>query len=183
MKGEELVDGILVHYGEIALKGDNRTYFEEKLVDNLRRSLEGLSLEKIRRLHGRIFVELAEVSESDIPDYRERINRVFGIANYASVRTCSRDIQSMKRTAWEMVESEEFESFKVETRRADKGFHLNSVEVNEKVGDELQDRFDGRGTPKEVDLEDPDFTLFLELTNGKVLLYKEKIDGPGGMPS
>jgi len=178
----KFIDGILVHYGEIALKGKNRSFFEEKLVDNLRSSLEGLSFEKVKRSHGRIFVELSGVPASDIPNYRERMDRVFGIANYSFVRICSRDIQSMKRTAREMVEVEEFESFKIEARRADKGFHLNSVEINEKVGAEVQNRLDERGAPKEVDLENPDLTLFIELTNKKVFLYKEKFDGPGGMP-
>ena len=182
MKGEESVDGILVHYGEIALKGNNRSFFEEKLVDNLRGSLKGLSFKKVKRLHGRIFVELSGVPVSDIPNYRERIDRVFGIANYSFVRTCSRDIQSMKRTAREMVEVEGFESFKIEARRADKGFHLSSVEINEEIGAEVQNRFDERGAPKEVDLDNPDLTLFVELTNKKVFLYKEKFDGPGGMP-
>lgn len=183
MKDEEFVDGILVHYGEIALKGDNRGYFEEKLVDNLRESLEGLSFEKVRRLHGRILVELGEVPVSDIPDYRKRIDRVFGIANYAFVRTSSKDLQSMKRTAWNMVRTEKFDSFKIESRRSDKRFHLNSVELNEKVGAEIQSRFEERASPKEVDLETPDLTLFLELTNEQVFLYKKKIGGPGGMPS
>ena len=178
----KFIDGILVHYGEIALKGKNRSFFEEKLVDNLRSSLEGLSFEKVKRLHGRIFVELSCVPASDIPNYRERMDRVFGIANYAFVKTCSRDLESIKRTAWEMVEAEEFDSFKIEARRADKGFHLNSIELNERVGAEVQDRFNERGDPKEVDLEGPDLTLFLELTNERVFLYKEKINGPGGMP-
>ncbi len=182
MKGKESIDGVLIHYGEIALKGKNRSFFEKKLVDNLRNSLEGLSFEGVKRLHGRVFVKLSGVPASDIPDYRERMDRVFGIANYSFVRTCPRDIQSMERTAREMVEVEEFESFKIEARRADKEFHLNSVEINEKVGAEVQNLFYERGSPKEVDLDNPDLTLFIELTNERAFMYKEKIAGPGGMP-
>ncbi|MBS3735994.1 MAG: tRNA uracil 4-sulfurtransferase ThiI [Candidatus Bipolaricaulota bacterium] len=182
MKEKEYVDSILVHYGEIALKGDNREYFEEKLVDNLCSALDGLSFESVRRKYGRVLVELGGTDGAKLSEYEERVNRVFGIANYAFVRTCSRDLDSIKKEAWELVRSEDFSSFKVASRRSDKNYRLNSVELNEEVGAHLQQRYEQRGSPREVDLEEPDFTLYLEVTSSEVFVYKRKIDGPGGLP-
>ncbi|MFB6290113.1 MAG: tRNA uracil 4-sulfurtransferase ThiI [Candidatus Bipolaricaulia bacterium] len=182
MNSEEYVDGILVHYGEIALKGDNRGYFEDKLVDNLRRSLDGLDFERIKKMHGRILVELGRTPFSRISDYEERVSRVFGIANYAFVRRSSRDLESIKEKAWNLVKAERFESFKVASRRADKGFPLTSVELNERIGAELQDRFRRQDSPRQVDLEQPELALFVEVTKNEVFLYKNKREGPGGMP-
>lgn len=182
MMTEEQVDGILVHYGEIALKGDNRDYFEEKLVDNLRDSLVGLKFERISRMYGRILVELDKTGGAKLSTYKERVAKVFGIANFAFVRTCSRELDSIKGVAWEIVGAEDFRSFKVATRRADKSYRLNSIEVNEQVGAHLQKRFEAKGSPREVDLDEPDFTLFLEVTSSNTFLYKEKFEGPGGLP-
>lgn len=183
MKEEDYVDGILIHYGEIALKGDNRDYFEEKLVENLRVALDGLSFERIRRLYGRILVELRKTDRSQLPEYRKRADRVFGIANYAFVRTCPRDLDTVKEVAWELARGEDFDSFEVASRRSDKSYRLNSVEINERVGAHLQQRYEEEGSPREVDLEKPDFTVFLEVTSDKIFVYKKKISGPGGLPT
>ncbi|MCF7890661.1 tRNA 4-thiouridine(8) synthase ThiI [Candidatus Bipolaricaulota bacterium] len=182
MRKKNNVDGILVHYGEIALKGENRDYFEEKLVENLRAALDGLSFERINRMYGRILVELGGTAKFELSKYEDRLDRVFGIANYAFVRSCSRDLDSIKQVAWNLVRSEDFRSFKVASRRADKNYGLNSVELNERIGAHLQQRYEEEGSPREVDLEEPDFTLFIEVTSSEIFLYKKKIEGAGGMP-
>src|SRR6185295_10623294 len=76
------------------------------------------------------------------------------------------------------VSSKEFESFRVSTRRADKNFPLNSVGVNQRVGGTIKIR-----SGKRVDLENPDLVCAIEIVDNRALIYVDRRQGIGGLPS
>ena len=94
---------ILVRYTEIHLKGLNRPYFEQKLVDNMRSALRGIP-SRIDREHGRIYV-------MDIPDVQfdeaiSRLTRVFGIHSVSPALAVDKDWQSVCSTAYMLMDKE-----------------------------------------------------------------------------
>ena len=68
----------LVHYGEVGLKGKNRSFFEKRLVQNIKRSLKGLGCADVHRIYGRILVTLQP--DSNITAIREKLSEIIGIA-------------------------------------------------------------------------------------------------------
>ncbi len=166
---------IICHYGEIALKGDNRKFFEEKLVENIKRSLKynGVLFNYVQRISGRILVEF----EGGLSPAVLALQKVFGITYFAFAQQCDLNIKAIKEKSVEVLKNEDFESFKVETKRGNKNFNLTSQQVNEQVGEYVMD-----GLSKKVDLHNPDIILFIEITEKYAFLYTKKNTGPGGLP-
>lgn len=167
----------VIHYGEIALKGDNRKFFEEKLLENIKKSLKnnGIVFNWVRRISGRILLEIK--NPQDKKECQRALERVFGITYFAFAEQSFQDIESFKNKAIEILNAEEFESFKIETKRGNKCFSLTSQKVNEQVGEAVMNRLS-----KKVDLHNPEMILFLEIIEKLAFFYTKKILGPGGLP-
>ncbi|MCL5010845.1 MAG: tRNA 4-thiouridine(8) synthase ThiI [Patescibacteria group bacterium] len=165
------------HYGEIALKGDNRKFFEEKLVENIKKSLksQGIIFDYVKRISGRILVGLAETAQPD--KAKTALQKVFGIAYFAFAWECEKGIEKIKEKAVEILSKKEFATFKAEAKRSDKTFSLTSRQVNELVGEAIL-----KIKKIKVSLENPDVVLFIEITEKQAFLYTEKIVGQGGLP-
>jgi len=174
---------VIIHYAEIALKGGNRNFFEEKLVENIRKSLtqKGIVFDYAKRIYGRILLELPGTIPGEF--YRGSspvslvLQNIFGIAHFSLVEKCEKDIEKIKEKALEVLSQKDFVTFKVEAKRSDKKFFLSSQQINEQVGEAVMD-----GLVKKVDLHNPDVILYIEITEKDVFLYTEKIKGPGGLP-
>ena len=166
---------IVIHYGEIALKGKNRIFFENKLKANIKKALHKLKINKIERLRGRLVVNLAEAGQDELSI--EGLQRVFGISHFSFGVAVEKDIEVIKETAWALLENKSFDSFKIETRRAQKDFPLNSMEVNKQVGAFVQNN-----CGKKVDLSASDITCYIEIIEREALLYTEKLPGLRGLP-
>jgi len=176
---------ILCHYGEIALKGKNRKYFEERLVDNIKKALPKGSFRRVQRISGRILIELAE--RADRKQASEVLEKVFGLVYFAFVLECPAEIEVIKTKAVALLQTcrgRTSPSFKVSCRRADKAFPLTSQQVNEQVGEAIlkKCRIANEKCQIRVDLENPGITLFIEIVEGRAFLYAEKIRGLGGLP-
>ncbi len=165
----------LIHYHEIGLKGRNRGRFENQLIRNIQRSLKGVPIGPVRRISGRLLVELTP----DTPDgvVRERLSGVFGIANFSPAYRVANRIEAFREAAWAVAQKSRFDSFKLVTRRSDKSFGMNSDEINRDVGAHVQ-----KLSGAEVRMADPDLTCYLEVTHDGTFVYGEKISGPGGLP-
>lgn len=166
---------ILIHYHEIGLKGKNRNWFEQHLQHNIDRTLKGLPRGKVRRLPGRMVLEL--VPESPIQVVCERLQNVFGIANFSEAVTVPRDLSAICETAWMLAQKTSFATFKVAARRGDKTFPHTSEDINRAAGEYIRTRSGAK-----VQLHDPDLVVFVEIAPGKSFVYAEKIQGPGGLP-
>ncbi len=166
---------ILIHYNEIGLKKGNRRYFENKLRKNILLAASDLGVRAVRRLWGRMLVTLSPDAEQE--QVLSALQKVFGIAYFAPARLLAQDIEAMEQAAVEMMADKTFASFKVATRRANKNFPLQSVEVNRRVGARVQ-----QASGAAVDLSDPDCTVHIEIFDDSALVYVDRVEGPGGLP-
>src|SRR5262245_34923113 len=120
------MQSVVVHYKELALKGRNRPWFVEMLVRNLKTALKGLKVTSVRSMMGRIEVELGDASWTEA---KERIARVFGIANFSMAGRGPHDCAELAATILEDLGDRPAESFRVSVRRADKRIPYTSPQI------------------------------------------------------
>lgn len=171
---------ILVRYEEIFLKGLNRPVFEAKLMKNMKRALYGLGPVSVFKAQSRIYVE-PDRENYPVDEAIKRLTRVFGIASVSPVLKLETNKETIWQSAVEMVRSlvsrHPYKTFKVETRRADKRFPMNSMEVSRELGGVILDQ-----VPElKVNVIDPDFILYVEIREF-TYLYSEIIPGVKGLP-
>jgi len=169
-KNHDVYDVYVIHYGEIALKGKNRDYFERKLISNINRMVKQLTDKKARRKYGRIVLEDGE------PDIAEKLKKIPGIKYFARAKKTSLNLDEIKKGAVDVLPAE-FKTFRVEASRSNKSFPLNSMEINREVGGHI-----ARVTGKAVKLKEPDVTVYIEICEKESYIYTEKISGVGGLP-
>jgi thiamine biosynthesis protein ThiI len=170
----------IVHYHELALKGRNRDYFEQRLVRNIRLALNGLGITQIEHLRSRIRVVLPP--DTDTGRVRERLARVCGIANFfmaqsAPLNLTQPDLNDLNAAIIDDLRPKSFATFRVTAKRADKRLPMTSMDVERAIGAAV---CDGLGKP--VSLKDPDITIYIELLSKDVYWAIDKVQGPGGMP-
>jgi tRNA uracil 4-sulfurtransferase len=157
---------ILIHYGELALKGRNRGLFEKKLIANIRKVVPG----RVVRLHGRIVVESDDI---------DALKKVFGISWMANAHMVEKDLESIKDLVLSKVleiSTEGIQTFGVFVKRADKSFPYTSVEVGDIVGREVVEQLGLR-----VNLRSPDLKIYIEIAE-EVFVFFEKVRGLCGLP-
>ena len=170
-----LFDYVLIHYGELGLKGLNRPSFERKLVENIVKALDGLDFGKIRKIHGRILLELSE--KSDVGKVEEALKKVFGISWFAFCFETEAQLDHIKQIINENFKIEAGTKLKVSTKRADKTLPFTSMDVNRELGAYLVKNFDA-----EIALKEPQKEIFVELAEGKAYVFDRKIRGLYGLP-
>ena len=169
-------DHVLVHYGELALKGGNRPIFEKTLIENISRALAGLHIKAVRKLYGRLVVDLAP--DSPWEEVRQRLGRVCGVVNFSPAHRVEATVEDIEAAVDEATSQYAFDSFRVQTKRADKTFALNTPELNAHIGARVQ-----AATGAAVDLSDAaELTLAIEIVSGTALVACERHPGPGGLP-
>ncbi|AKG90672.1 tRNA sulfurtransferase ThiI [Geoglobus ahangari] len=159
----------VVHYSEIALKGKNRRYFEERLVENLRRKIRKIEDCRIRREYGRIVVE------SENPAISEVLRKTPGVKYSALAEVAELDVESICERALKIAP--DAGTFKVDTRRSNKDFPLTSIEINRIVGERIL-----KAKKLRVDLHNPDKIIYVEISSKHAYVYSERIEGIGGLP-
>jgi thiamine biosynthesis protein ThiI len=107
----------------------------------------------------------------------ERIGAVFGVANFSLVERTARDVEALRDRILDSLDGARFESFRIDTQRGDKTFPLTSPEINRVLGAAVKERSRAR-----VDLENPAFTVFVEILPRDAFFGFNKIPGPGGLP-
>lgn len=170
----------IVHYHELALKGRNRDFFEQRLVRNLRLALKDLKIRRVESLQGRIRITIPEPVSPDL--VAERLRRTCGVSNFLLTESVpldlsAPDLAALKQVAERQVAGQSFTSFRVTAKRADKRLSLTSMDVEREVGGHLC-----AVTGKTVRLKQPDLTLYIELLTREAHVAARKIPGPGGMP-
>lgn len=168
---------ILAHYSELALKGKNRPWFIRRLVRNLHTALAGLSVKEIRTPMGRI--EIVLNSEVTAGEVRERMSRVFGLANYSLATRVPLDFDGMAAAIVAMLPPKESAaSFRVRVRRADQDFPTPSPDLARDLGSRV---WHARGW--KVDLDHADLVITVEIVPGAAFCYMGRQPGPGGLPT
>jgi tRNA uracil 4-sulfurtransferase len=167
---------IVVHYKELALKGRNRPWFVQLLVRNIRTALRGLSVRSVRSVMGRIEVELGDERSWD--EVRDRLRRVFGIANFSCAGRGPLDLPELSAAILRDLEGHHPDSFRVSARRADKRFPLTSPQIEREVGGRIKLARSWR-----VDLEHPALIVHVEVLSDEAFYYFGKEPGAGGLPT
>jgi thiamine biosynthesis protein ThiI len=168
------MDSVVVHYHEIALKGNNRPWFVARLARNIREALSGLDAGEVRVLMGRIEVLLGN---ADWDLLRERLERVFGIANFAQAGRAPLVVDTIARRILEDLGDRQVTTFRVSAKRADKRFPLSSPEIEREVGGRIKE---AKGWT--VNLSHPELTIHVEALTHEAFYYFGKEPGAGGMP-
>lgn len=159
---------IVCHYGEIATKGKNRSYFEERLVSRIKEICPTMQVE---RKQGRIVIR------GENKTVEEKLKKVCGLTHFSFAKFVPSEIEEIEKAVLEMAAAESFDSFRVTVQRADKQFPLTSQEVAVDLGAKIQ-----RNTKKKVDLKSPQKIFHIEITPEETYIYTEKIKGLGGLP-
>ncbi len=172
------IDLILLKYGEIALKGLNKPLFEGKLMDNIKSRLEKIGKFSVKRAQSTIYVEPME-EDIDMEEAVESLSQVFGIVNICPVMKCAKDMESIAKAAIECVNATRTteKTFKVEAKREDKKFPLNSPQICMELGGKILEAVDDIS----VDVHKPDIMVNVEVRQ-EAYVYTRKIKGAGGMP-
>ncbi len=176
------MESVIVHYQEIALKGRNRPWFIDRLAGGLRDATADLDVTHVRPLMGRIEVGLGPAA--DWPVVRERLARVFGVANFAPARSTGREIEEIAGAILrhldelDAVGADRVASFRVRASRADKTYPLTSPQIEREVGGRIKAARGWR-----VDLEAPDLAIGVEILPERVFCTLGKEPGQGGLPT
>ena len=172
---------ILVRYAEIHLKGLNRPYFEKLLVTRIRESLSGIEGVKVYRQSGRMFVE--DIPEERIAEAADKVSKVFGVHSLSIAVKTEKSIDALSEEAVRQVEAYQQKhgiqplTFKVEAKRADKQFPMNSMELAAELGGRILNAVDGLT----VDVKKPALKVYVEVRE-EAFCYTEILPAAGGMP-
>ena len=169
---------IVIRYGEIMLKGDNKRFFEDKLVKHIRHAVSDLGKLKVYKKDSRIYIDVENYSEKQIVD---RVKKVFGIALISIAKRFPVDFDVIKQVALEALREQinlhQYKSFKVDSKRVDKKFPLTSPEISREIGGYLlQNQEDIK-----VDVHNPEVTIYVEVRD-EAFVFADKIHGLGGLP-
>ena len=170
----------LLKMGEIVLKGLNRATFEGRLHSNLNRRLKPYGKFKIRMLQSLVYVE-PENEDCDMDGAWEACSRVFGIAAMSRSRGCEKSIDAIFAACREYLGDEIMaaESFKVESKRADKKFPMTSIQISQEIGGLLAEEY----PDTLVDVHNPDYTVYVEVREEMAYVHGPDRPGAGGLPT
>ncbi|NTW26947.1 MAG: tRNA 4-thiouridine(8) synthase ThiI [Candidatus Moranbacteria bacterium] len=180
---------VLCHYGEIALKGGNRNFFEAQLITNIQNQLNAFcegSFDYVKRMSGGILIKLSAKGIENETLIHGALMHTFGIANFSFATSVTQDIEALKTACWEIVKHTiyppaggDFKTFRVTTQRSNKNFPMTSEEINREVGGYIFDKLDGK---KAVSMKNPELECKIFIINEFALISLQKIQGLGGMP-
>ena len=170
---------LLIKNGELALKGLNRNTFEDALMKNIRRALDGILEFDISKAQSTIYVVPTEANP-DMDAAAEAVSKVFGIARFSRAAVAPKDMQQIIEVAGKYLKDQlaEVETFKVEAKRADKRFPLKSPEISRELGGYLL-----KNNPHlKVDVHNPDICVTVEVREKYAYIHGTQLKGAGGMP-
>ncbi|HEV8346514.1 MAG TPA: tRNA uracil 4-sulfurtransferase ThiI [Vicinamibacterales bacterium] len=170
------MNAIVVHYKELALKGRNRPWFIQLLVRHLKFALAGLDVRSIRSIMGRIEIEIGSGGSWDA--VRDRLTRVFGIANFSYAGRGTHDFNDLAAAILNDLGDRHADSFRVAATRADKRLPFTSPQVEREVGGLIKEAKGWR-----VDLDRPALTIHLEMLPDGAFYFFGKEPGAGGLPT
>ena len=170
----------LLKLGEIVLKGMNRRNFERQLISNLTRRLRPYGAFEISMVQSTIYVEPSD-EVGDLDGAWEACGTVFGIVSLCRCRACDKDLDAIYDAVIDYLGDElaAQRSFKVESKRADKRFALNSIQISQEIGGRLAEAF----PQVRVDVHSPAYTVFVEVRERAAYVHGPAVPGAGGLPT
>lgn len=170
---------ILIKNGELALKGLNRSTFEDILVKNIRRRLKSAGDFDYIKSQSTIIIEPKD-ENCDFEAAQEAVSRIFGIAGFSRAAAVEKDFDKVIEISGAYLEGalKNAKTFKVEAKRSDKKFPLTSPEISREMGGHLLSVY----PHLKVDVHNPEVTVMVEVRDKYIFLHGTQIKGAGGMP-
>ena len=171
---------LLIRYGEIHLKGQNRGFFLRLLKEDIAAALEEFGAE-VTLGQGRYYA--SGIADGGLAAAVDRLTRIFGIWSVSVAKEVDKEFSVICETAAALMQEELAKrggscTFKVFARRSDKNFPMTSNEICPELGHVLLERFPGLS----VDVKEPEVSLSVEIRE-RAYVYTNEIMGPGGMPA
>lgn len=170
-------DHLLVRYGELTLKGTNRKMFVNQLKDNVKRALIPLRGYHVKGKRDRMYIELSP--EADINEIIQRVSKVYGIKSISPVIKIDKNEEKINQSAIQL--SQDFvkgSTFKVDVKRVDKSFRLDTYELQRQVGGAILKE----NNNITVNVKNPDYEIKIEVRMDAIYIYEKVIAGAGGLP-
>ena len=174
---------ILCKYGEIVLKGQNRSHFEAMLFKELRRRARHVGEFNISHSQSTVLIEPAhgEMPESDFEEMFTQAKKVFGLAGVTAAACAEKNMEDIVRVAKEYLPEQlaGYRSFRCVAKRSDKNFPLKSPDIAAEVGGAILSVM-----PRlKVDLHNPDIEVRIEVREKEAYIHAGQEKGAGGNPS
>ncbi len=166
---------VIVHYGELGLKGQNRPRFVNALARNVLDRLAGLDVHLERKRSGRLILRLG--SQVRWRDVEDRLRTVFGIAYFARAWRVPLDIEALEKAVLAHLPKRTDISFAVRARRTNKAFPHSSSDINRRLGAAIVE-----ATGWRVNLDHPDLTVHIEVLYQEIFFYFDRVPGARGLP-
>ena len=170
----------LLKLGEIVLKGQNRRTFEDKLKANTRRRMAVFGDFKVTITQSTLYVE-PKNDDCDLDGAWEACGTIFGVAQMCRCRACEKDLDAIFKTVVEYLGDELAvqKSFKVESKRSDKRFPLNSIQISQDIGGRIAEEF----PQVAVDVHNPSYVVNVEVRETAAYVHGPSVPGAGGLPT
>ena len=166
---------ILIKYGELTTKGDNRKMFVNVLHRNIVNKLRGIDVFIYKDL-SRMYIEF---DEKDLDVILNKINKIFGIYAYTVAYKVYSSKEAIEEAILDILPETNFKTFKVETKRSDKSFPIQSIEFSKMMGGViLKNKNDIK-----VDVHNPEITFNIEIRRNETFIYFKDYVGAGGYPN
>lgn len=162
---------IFIKFGEIFLKGDNRRKFEIALLENIKKQINKFGNFKIKQM-GAVY----SICGDNVEGLMDEISKIFGISSFSLSWSVEKNLEAIKEACKNEFDSINASSFKVEAKRSDKKFFLNSSQICNEIGSFISSKYNLK-----VDVHDPDVTLRVEIKNN-AHVYCQNNKGLGGLP-
>ena len=170
----------LLKLGEIVLKGANRRTFEETLKKNVRRTVSHFGAFKVYIMQSTVYVE-PQSEDCDLDGAWEACGHVFGVSSMCRCRACGKDLDAIYQAVVDYLGDELSmqKSFKVESKRSDKSFPLNSIQISQEIGGRLAEAF----PQVAVDAHKPSYVVNVEVRDFAAYIHGPAQPGAGGLPT
>ena len=170
----------LLKLGEIVLKGANKRQFEDKLRYNIRRRMKMYGNFDVYIMQSTVYVQPMD-DEADIDGAWEACRCIFGLVSLCRCKACEKNLDSIYNTIEEYLgdELDCAESFKVESKRSDKRFAYNSMEISREIGGRLAEAH----PEVRVDVHKPAYTVYVEVRDLAAYVHGPAVPGAGGLPT
>ncbi len=170
----------LLKLGEIILKGANKRQFEDKLRQNVRRRMKPYGNFDVYIMQSTVYIEPLD-DQADLDGAWEACHSIFGVVKICRSHCCGKDIESIYQAVEDYLgdELDLAESFKVESKRSDKSFPLNSIGISQEIGGRLAEAH----PTCRVDVHNPAYTVYVEVRDLAAYVHGPAESGAGGLPT
>lgn len=170
----------LLKLGEVVLKGTNKRQFENKLRQNIRRRMKSYGEFDVYIMQSTVYVEPMD-DTADLDGAWEACKSIFGLVSLCRCRPCKKDLDSIYAAVEEYLgdDLDCASSFKVESKRSDKAFPLNSIQISQEIGGRIAEAH----PDCLVDVHHPAYTVYVEVRDLAAYVHGPAVPGAGGLPT